>query len=61
VKAGDLVKVIVTNPTSRDPDTGVVVGIVDEYAHAKLARIALTNGHIATYWLSNLEVISESR
>ena len=62
MKVGDLVRVKVVNPTSRDPYTGLVVDTV-EYgkSHTKFAKIALANGHIATYRLSNLEVISESR
>ena len=62
MKVGDLVKVIVFNPTSRDPDTGVVVGTI-EYGktHTKFAKVAMPNGYIATYRLSNLEVLSASR
>ena len=62
MQVGDLVKVRVVNPTSRDPHTGLVVSTV-EYgkSHTKFAKIALANGHIATYRLSNLEVISAGR
>ena len=62
MQVGDLVKAIITNPTSREPDTGVVVETI-EYGktHTKFARVALTNGYVATYRLSNLEVVSASR
>ena len=62
MKVGDLVKVKVVNPTSRDPYTGLVVETI-EYGnyHTKFARVALTNGYIATYRLSNLEVISAKK
>lgn len=61
MKVGDLVKVKVVNPTSRDPHTGLVVGIV-EYgkSHTKFAKVVLANGYIATYRFSNLKIISKS-
>lgn len=60
MKVGDLVKVIVVNPTSRNADTGVVIETI-EYgkSHTKFARVALTDGYIATYRISNLDVISK--
>ena len=62
MKVGDLVKVIIVNPTSRDPNTGLVVETVEfGETHTKFAKVVLANGYIATYRLSNLEVISESR
>ena len=61
MKVGDLVKVIVTNPTSRDPDTGVVVGTLEYGKAPHYAKVALHNGYIATYRFDNLEVLSASR
>ena len=58
MKVGDLVRVRVANPTSREPNTGIVVERIEfGKSHTKFAKVILTNGYIATYRLSNLEVI----
>ena len=61
MKVGDLVKVIIVNPTSRDPNTGLVVGTVEYGKAPHYAKVALHNGYIATYRFDNLEVLSASR
>ena len=60
MQVGDLVRVKWTNPTVKDPNIGVVLERI-QFGKSKFAKVTLTNGYIATYRLSNLEVISESR
>ena len=57
MKVGDLVRVTWMNPTSRDPSTGVIIEF-KRFNTSEFARVFLTNGHIATYRTSNLEVVS---
>ena len=59
MKVGDLVKVIWVNPTSREPNIGVLIEF-KRYRKSKseFARVAHTNGYIGTYRTSNLRVVS---
>ena len=59
MKVGDLVKVIWVNPTSREPNIGVLIEF-KRYRKSKseFARVAHTTGHISTYRTSNLRVVS---
>jgi hypothetical protein len=59
MKVGDLVKVTWVNPTSREPNIGVLIEF-KRYRKSKseFARVAHTNGHIGTYRSSALEVVS---
>ena len=58
MQIGDLVKVKWTNPTSTDPNVGVIIQTI-QYGNlpSKFAKVTLTNGYIATYRLDNLEGI----
>ena len=58
MQVGDLVKVKWTNPTSTDPNVGIVIQTI-QYGSlpSKFAKVALPNGYVATYRLDNLEVI----
>ena len=59
MKVGDLVKVKYPNPTSKHPHIGVVLEILQwGQISSKFARVALTDGHLATYRTSNLRVVS---
>ena len=58
MQIGDLVRVKYPNPTVKDPRMGIVTGII-QYGSlpSKFIEVTLTNGYIATYRISNLEVI----
>ena len=59
MKVGDLVRIIWVNPTSRDPDIGVLLEIIRwRRSKSEFAKVAHTNGHIGTYRTSNLRVVS---
>jgi len=55
MKVGDLVRVKVTH-SSKDPNMGIVMER-KQFGKSKFAKVGMTNGYIATYRLSNLEVI----
>ena len=57
MKVGDLVRITWINPTSREPNIGVLLEF-KRYSVAEFARVAHTNGHIGTYRTSSLEVVS---
>ena len=60
MQIGDLVKVKLTNPTSTDPNVGVIIQTI-QYGNRRhgfrVAKVTLTNGYVATYRLDNLEVL----
>ena len=59
MQIGDLVKVKWANPTSKDPNIGVLIEFV-RYRKLKseFARVYHTNGYTGTYRSSALEVVS---
>ena len=59
MQVGDLVKVKYPNPTSKHPRIGVVLEFLQwGVVKSRFARVALTDGHLATYRIDNLEVAS---
>jgi len=57
MQVGDLVRATMVN---RETNIGTVVQF-SQFGKSKFAKVILTNGYIATYRISNLEVINESR
>ena len=53
MKVGDLVRATMVN---REPNIGTVMQF-SEFDKSKFVKVILTNGYIATYRISNLEVI----
>ena len=56
MKVGDLVRIIWVNPTSRDPDIGVLIEF-KRFGGSEFAKVFHTNGHTGTYRSSALEVV----
>ena len=56
MQIGDLVRVKWMNPTSKDTNVGVIIKLLKHW-QSEFAKVALPNGYIATYRISNLEVI----
>ena len=56
MQIGDLVKVKWMNPTSKDANLGVIIELKKHW-QSEFAKVAHGNGYIATYRLSNLEVL----
>jgi len=58
MKVGDLVKLKWPNPTSKDPDIGVILQIIQYGAvKSKFAKVGHPNGHTGTYRTTALEAL----
>ena len=58
MQVGDLVKVKWTDPTSTDPNVGIVIQTI-QYGNlpSKFVKVTLTNGYIGTYRVETLEIL----